>query len=217
MRKQPTKKDHSKLDRIKDTRYQVATKAELHKKPLERGMLSRSSVRWYLGQCNDNPDLAAWMGVVDRELILSANKEYCQELLEIANSLLTKHGKLSTVWNKNIAYECDYLHAYIWNTYEIPRRETVDLVQQWVDVIDPDEKLYKYGWKEKKKRVGHSRSPTRRLLKRVANKLLDKYGVVEDNPTFRADNWNKILNFETYIYKTKFDDYNATDGFKCFE
>jgi hypothetical protein len=217
MRKQPTKKDHSKLDRIKDTRYQVATKAELHKKPLERGMLSRSSVRWYLGQCNDNTDLAAWMGVVDRELILSANTEYRNELLEIANYLLTKYGKLSTVWNKNIAYECDYLHAYIWNTYEIPRRETVDLVQQWVDVIDPDEKLYKYGWKEKKKRCATSRSPTRRLLKRVAESLLNKYGPASNNLKFRSENWNNILKFEEYVYRNVHKGYDSNVAFEVFD
>jgi len=215
-RKLPTKKDHDFLNLIKDVRYQVKSRHEMHKPPLHRGMLSRSSVRWYLSQCKNDANLAAWMGVCDRELILSANVGYRNELLEIANYLLTKYGKLSTVWNKKIVYECDYLHAYIYNTYEYPRQKRVELVAAWVNVIDPDEKLYRYKWKEKSKKVGHSRSCTRRLLKRVADKLFDMYGKVEDNPNFRKDNWGNLLNLEEYIYKNAHKGYDSTEAIKLF-
>jgi len=215
-RKMPVPKNWDLLNAIKDTRYQCGTKHEMHKPTLHRGMLSRSSVRWYLGQCNDNPDLAAWMGVVDRELILSCNVEYRNELLEIANILLTKYGKLSTVWNKSIALACDELHQHILEKYEHPRLKRVEEVSEWVNVIDPDEKLYKYKWKEKKKRVGTSRSPTRRLLKRVADKLFGMYGKVEDNPNFRKDNWGNLLNLEEYIYKNAHKGYDSTEAIKLF-
>jgi hypothetical protein len=216
-RKLPTKKDHNFLNLIKNVRYQVTTKAEMHKRPIDRGMLSRSSVRWYLGQCNDDPDLAAWMGIVDRELILSANVGYRNELLAIANGLLTKHGKLSTVWSKAIATECDNLHSHILAKYEYPRLKRVEEVSVWVCMLDPDEKLYKYKWKEKSKKVGHSRSCTRRLLKRISEKLLDKYGLAQDNVNFRAEHWGQILNFEDYVYKNAHKGYDSTEAFKLFE
>ena len=213
----PTPKDHFYLDLIKQTRYQVGVKCEMHKTPLQRGMPSRASVRWYLKQCGNNVDLAAWMCLIDRELILSMNEEYCAEILQIATSLNEKYGKLSTVYNKAIAKECDELYSYIYKKYEVARQERVRQYKQWVDVIDPDGKLYKYGWKEKKKRVGHSRSPTRRLLNRVSEKLLDKYGKVEDNPDFRSKHWNQILNFESYVYKNLKLGYDASIAFKIFE
>lgn len=216
-RKLPTKKDHDFLNLIKDVRYQVKSRHEMHKPVLHRGMLSRSSVRWYLSQCKNDANLAAWMGVCDRELILSANVGYRNELLEIANYLLTKYGKLSTVWNKGIAYECDYLHAYIYNTYEYPRQKRVELVAAWVNVIDPDEKLYRYKWKEKKKRVATSRSPTRRLLKRVAESLLNKYGPASDNLKFRSENWNNILKFEEYVYQNVYKGYDSNVAFEVLD
>lgn len=216
-RKLPTPKDHEMLGRIKDTRYQVGVKHEMHKPVLQRGMPSRASVRWYLKQCGNNVDLAAWMCLIDRELILSMNEEYCAEILQIATSLNEKYGKLSTVYNKTIAKECDELYSYIYQKYEVARQERVRQYKQWVDVIDPEGKLYKYGWKEKKKRVGHSRSPVRRLLNRVAEKLLSKYGLVEDNPDFRAKHWNQILNFESYVYRNLKLGYDASVAFKIFE
>lgn len=216
-RKLPTPKDHDALGRIKDVRYQVGTKHELHKPVLQRGMPSRASVRWYLKQCGNNVDLAAWMCLIDRELILSMNDEYCAEILQIATSLNEKYGKLSTVYNKVIAKECDELYSYIYQKYEVARQERVQQYKQWVDVIDPDGKLYKYGFKPAKKRVGHSRSPTRRLINRVAEKLLDKYGKVEDTPDFRAKYWNQILNFESYVYKNLKLGYDSSVAFKIFE
>ncbi|AHK11171.1 hypothetical protein S14_59 [Shewanella sp. phage 1/4] len=215
-RKLPTPKDKIFLSKVKEVRYQVGTKAEQHKKPLERGMPSRSSVRWYLGQCSD-VNQAAWMSVIDKEMILSVNKEYCQELLQLSEMMLTEHGKLSTVWNKTIAAECDYLHAYILNKYEIPRLKRVEEVSAWVCMLDPDEKLYKYKWKEKSKKVGHSRSISRRLIKRISEKLLDKYGLAQDNVNFRAEHWGQILNFEEYIYKNAHKGYDASEAFKLFE
>jgi uncharacterized membrane protein len=216
-RKMPVPKNWDLLNAIKDVRYQCGSKHEMHKTPLHRGMLSRSSVRWYLGQCNDNPDLAAWMGVVDRELILSCNVGYRNELLAIANGLLTKYGKLSTVWSKVIATECDNLHNHILAKYEYPRLKRVEEVSAWVCMLDPDEKLYKYKWKEKSKKVGHSRSCTKRLIKRIASKLLDKYGLVQDNTNFRAEHWGQILNFEDYVYKNAHKGYDSTEAIKLFE
>lgn len=216
-RKLPTKKDHDKLDRIKSVRYQVGQKCEQHKKPLERGMPSRSSVRWYLTQCKDNVNQAAWCCVLDRELILSANKAYCQELLQLSEMMLTKYGKLSTVWNKSIALECDELYAHIYNDYEWTRQQRMKLVEKWIELLDPDNKLYEYKFKTRKKRVGHSRSLSRRVIKRLAGKLLDKYGKVEDNTTFTQDNWGKLLDFQTYIYNNAPKGYDANEAFKLFE
>lgn len=216
-RKLPTPKDHFYLDLIKQIRYQVGTKHEMHKEPRLRGMPSRASVRWYLKQCSSNVDLAAWMCLIDRELILSMNDEYCAEILQIATSLNGKYGKLATVYNKAIAKECDELYSYIYQKYEVARQERVRQYKQWVDVIDPDGKLYKYGWVKRKKTKAHSRSKTRRLLNRVAEKLLDKYGKVEDNPDFRAKHWGQILNFEDYVYKNLKLGYDASIAFKIFE
>lgn len=216
-RKLPTPKDHFYLDLIKQTRYQVGTRHEMHKPVLQRGMPSRASVRWYLKQCGNNVDLASWMCLIDRELILSMNDEYCAEILQIATSLNEKYGKLSTVYNKAIARECDELYSHIYQKYEVARQERVRQYKQWVDVIDPDGKLYKYGWCQRKKTKAHSRSKTRRLLNRVAEKLLSKYGLVEDNPDFRAKHWNQILNFESYVYSNLKLGYDASLAFKIFE
>lgn len=216
-RKLPVKKDHQKLDRIKSVRYQVGQKCEQHKNPLERGMPSRSSVRWYLTQCKDNVNQAAWCCVLDRELILSNNKEYCQELLQLSEVMLTKYGKLSTVWNKSIALECDELYAHIYNDYEWTRQQRMKLVEEWIELLDPDNKLYLYKWKEKKKRVATSRSPTRRLLKRVAELLLNKYGAANDNLKFRSENWNNILKFEEYVYRNVHKGYDSSVAFEVFD
>lgn len=216
-RKMPVPKNWDLLNAIKDIRYQVGTKAEQHKKPLERGMPSRSSVRWYLTQCKDNANQAAWCCVLDRELILSTNKEYCQELLQLSEMMLIKYGKLSTVWNKSIALECDELYAHIYNDYEWTRQQRMKLVEKWIELLDPDNKLYEYKFKTRKKRVGHSRSLSRRVIKRLAGKLLDKYGKVEDNPTFTQDNWGKLLDFQTYIYTNAHKGYDANEAFKLFE
>lgn len=200
-RKLPTPKDHNYLGLIKNTRYQVGTKCEMHKSPLERGMPSRASVRWYLKQCGDDPDLAAWMCMVDHELILSENKEYCAEILKLAQEFYGRYGKLSTVYNKVIAVECQVAYDYIYTKYELARQERVRLYKEWVDVLDPEQKLYKYGWKQKKKRKAISRSPTRRLLNRLAEKFLDYYGAVEDNPNFYSSNWGVMLKLQEYIYR----------------
>lgn len=208
-RKLPTPKDHEMLGRIKDTRYQVGVKCEMHKAPLQRGMPSRASVRWYLKQCGNNVDLAAWMCLIDRELILSMNEEYCAEILQIATSLNEKYGKLSTVYNKVIAKECDELYSYIYQKYEVARQERVRQYKQWVDVIDPEGKLYKYGWVKRKKTKAHSRSKTRRLLNRVAERLLDTFGSVESNPNFYLDNWGMILRLQEYVYKNLHKGYDS--------
>lgn len=200
-RKLPTPKDHEMLGRIRDVRYQVGVKCEMHKPVLQRGMPSRASVRWYLKQCNNNVDLASWMCLIDRELILSMNDEYCDEILQIATSLNEKYGKLSTVYNKVIAKECDELYSYIYQKYEVARQERVRQYKQWVDVIDPDGKLYKYGWCQRKKTKAHSRSKTRRLLNRVAERLLDTFGSTDMNPNFYSENWGMILRLQEYIYK----------------
>lgn len=208
-RKLPTKKDHDYLALIKQVRYAVGKKAEQHKLPLEQGMLSKSNVRWYLKQCGNCPLQAAWMGVIDRELVLSKNKQYVEELISLSAELLSKHGTMTSYWNNALEDECDELYKHIYNTYEKPRLGRVSLVEDWMEVIDPEEKLYKYCWEAKKKKKAISRSKTRRLLKRVAGKLLDIYGKVEDNPSFRNERWVELNKFEDYIYTTNFSEYNA--------
>lgn len=216
-------KDHDYLAEIKQLRYQVGTKAEMHKEERLRGMISRASSRWYLTQTKRNVEWATWLAVIDRQLILSTNKEYVAEILELSKNLYEKYGTMavltpklrvySTIWNDEIAKECDELHQYIYNKYEIARLKMVEEVAKWVNIIDPEGRVHDKGVKLKTKRVGHTRFPLKRYLKRITKKLFDKYGSADDNTTFYADNFGNILKWQEYSFKTKPDYIDAAKGF----
>lgn len=220
-------KDHDLLNMIKSVRYQVGEKTEMHKEPRLRGMISRASARWYLTQTKRNVELATWLAVIDRQLILSANKTYVADIMDLASQLHEKYGTMavltprlkiySTIWNDTIAKECDAIHQYIYNTYEIPRLQQVEETAKWVKLIDPDGRILEKGIKIKKKRVGHTRKPLSRYLKRVAKKLFDKYGSADYNTTFYSDNFSNILKWQEYSFKTKPDYIDAALGFSILE
>lgn len=224
MRKLPTPKDHQYLAEIKSVRYQVGDKTEMHKEPRLRGMISRASARWYLTQTNRNVELATWLAVIDRQLILSANKTYVADILDLATQLHSKYGTMavltprlktySTIWNDVIAKECDAIHQYIYNTYEIPRLQMVEETAKWVKIIDPEGRVHDKGVKVRKKTKAHTRFPLKRYLKRIAKKLFDKYGKADDNANFYSENFGSILKWQEYSFKTKPEYIDAAKGFE---